>query len=128
MDLSKLNIPIATSNALSRMGVTTVEESVGALSRLALIHFRATKCLCSELHAHGYLPHELGYYVDDDEIGAPLAFDELADYVGKLVLVDVSTEPHAWHKVVLLVKIQEGADGRSALYYDGGKSYSNINS
>jgi hypothetical protein len=53
--------------------------------------------------------------------GRQMSFDEVAASVGKLIVMDESTESHAWYKVVLVEKIIPYEGRRRLVYYDGKK-------
>jgi hypothetical protein len=53
-------------------------------------------------------------------IGEELTFDEIAQSVGKMIVMDKSTISTPWYKVVLIERIVSGeGGGRRLVYYDG---------
>ena len=63
-----------------------------------------------------------GDWVEEDLLGDRLTFEEITQEVGNLIIIDKSTQSHAWYKVVLVEKIiTHGNDTRSLYYYDGVK-------
>ena len=61
-----------------------------------------------------------GDWIEECCLGRELTFNEITDMVGKLIVMDMSTESHNWYKVVQVEKIVEGDSGRRRLvYYDG---------
>lgn len=62
------------------------------------------------------------------EHGPELTFDEITQRVGQIIIMDNSTESHAWYKAVLVEKIIETPeDGRRMIYYDGHKQRGLVN-
>lgn len=57
--------------------------------------------------------------MDSGMIGERMTFDEITDSVGNLIVMDYSTESHAWYKVVLVEKIVSNEGERRLVYYDG---------
>lgn len=55
------------------------------------------------------------------EHGPELTFDEIASRAGQIIIMDKSTESHAWYKAVLVERIAETLEGRRLIYYDGHK-------
>lgn len=53
------------------------------------------------------------------EHGPELTFDEITHRVNQIIIMDMSTESHAWYKAVLVEKIIETPEGRRLVYYDG---------
>lgn len=54
--------------------------------------------------------------------GRKLTFDEIAARVGCLIVMDTSTQSHAWFKIVLVESIITYSDGqRRLVYFDGHK-------
>ena len=61
-----------------------------------------------------------GDYVENDQIGQELTFDAITHEVGNLIVIDCSTESHAWYKVVMVESIHVYDNGtRRLIYYDG---------
>ena len=61
-----------------------------------------------------------GDWIEECCLGRELTFNEITDMVGKLIVMDMSTESHNWYKVVQVEKIVEGDSGRRrVVYYDG---------
>lgn len=51
--------------------------------------------------------------------GPELSFDQITQMVGKLIVMDKSTESHEWFEVVRMEKIIWNDGGRRLIYYDG---------
>lgn len=60
-----------------------------------------------------------GDWVEEDMLGEKMNFDDIVRLVGKMIIMDRSTESHAWYKVVLVEKIVMNGDQRRLVYYDG---------
>lgn len=69
-----------------------------------------------------------GDWVEKEMLGAELTFDEIAQSVGSLIILDKSTQSHEWYKVVMVEEIVlvEG-NQRRLVYYDGVKQRGLIN-
>lgn len=70
-----------------------------------------------------------GDWVEKDVLGEQLTFDEITQMIGKLIVMDKSTESHEWYKVVLVEKIVmvENNTQRRLVYYDGVKERGLVN-
>ena len=64
-------------------------------------------------------------FIDEKNVGIPLNFSQLKDYVGKKIVCESITGSGAdskiWHKVILLTNYYEGCDQ----WYTDGKEYHN---
>lgn len=126
--LCDMGLSVRAFTVLRREGYETTEDVMQNLPYIAMTVKKTCKELCEKLHEHGFLQYNLGHWITDhDDLGEPIAFDELEGYVGKLVLTDLSTESKFACKVVMPLKILENdTDGRSVLYYDGSQTYGRI--
>ncbi len=61
------------------------------------------------------------------EHGPELTFDEIARRVNQIIIMDMSTESHAWYKAVLVERIAETPEGRRLIYYDGKRQRGSVN-
>lgn len=70
-----------------------------------------------------------GDWVEKDVLGKKLTFDEIAQEVGNLIIMDKSTESHEWYKVVRVEKIVlvDGGKQRRLVYYDGARQHGFVN-
>lgn len=68
-------------------------------------------------------------WIEKENVGKQLTFDEITQMVGKLIVMDKSTASHAWYKVVLVEKIVmvENNTQRRLVYYDGVKQRGLVN-
>ena len=53
--------------------------------------------------------------------GPELTFDEIAERIGRLIVMDMSTESHKWYQIVQVEKIFTYEDGTRRLIYYSGK-------
>lgn len=69
-----------------------------------------------------------GDWIEKEFCGKQLSFGEIANSIGKLIVMDKSTSSHEWYKVVLVEKIVL-ADGnqRRLIYYDGSRQRGLVN-
>lgn len=70
-----------------------------------------------------------GDWIAKESVGEQLTFDEITQMVGKLIVMDKSTQSHAWYKVVMVEKIvmAENNTQRMLVYYDGAKQRGLVN-
>lgn len=62
---------------------------------------------------------EPGDYVESH--GKRLTFDEIEQRKGEMIILDCSTQSHAWYKAVLVEEIIQADGRRRLIYYDGKK-------
>lgn len=66
-----------------------------------------------------------GEWLEENQLGKEMTFDEIAESVGKVIAIDKSTESHAWYKAVRVEKILEKDEydrkNRRLIYYDGAR-------
>ena len=61
-----------------------------------------------------------GEWVTEERLGKELLFDEIADSVGEIIILDMSTQSTKWYKAVTVEKIVIGDNGhRRLVYFDG---------
>lgn len=72
-----------------------------------------------DIFAYIERPHMAGDWVEADVLGEELTFDEIAERVGSLIIMDKSTESHKWYQVVHVEWIEQTADGRRLVYCAG---------
>ena len=70
-----------------------------------------------------------GDWIEKENIGEQLTFDEITQMIGDLIVMDKSTVSHEWYKVVLVEKIVmvENNTQRRLVYYDGAKQRGLVN-
>lgn len=70
-----------------------------------------------------------GDWIEKENVGEQLTFDEITQMIDQLIVMDKSTESHAWYKVVMVEKIVmvENNTVRRLVYYDGGKNRGLVN-
>ena len=63
-----------------------------------------------------------GNWIEAECLGKQLTFEEITGLIGNLVVMDMSTESHAWYKVIMVEKIYICENGeRRLIYFDGQK-------
>ncbi len=62
-----------------------------------------------------------GDLIEAENVGEQLTFDEIAQMINQLIVMDMSTVSHAWYKVIIVEKIVmvENNTVRRLVYYDG---------
>lgn len=71
---------------------------------------------------------EPGEWIEKENVGEQLTFDEITQMIGQLIVMDKSTISHAWYKVVMVEQIVMVENGqRRLVYYDGVKQRGLIN-
>ena len=70
-----------------------------------------------------------GDWIEAENVGEQLTFDEITRMVGQLMVMDKSTESRAWYKVVMVERIVmvENNTQRRLVYYDGVKQRGMVN-
>lgn len=70
-----------------------------------------------------------GDWIEKENVGEQLTFDQITRMVNQLIVMDMSTESHEWYKVVMVERIVmvENNTQRRLVYYDGGKQRGMVN-
>lgn len=70
-----------------------------------------------------------GDWIETGNVGEQLTFDEITQMIGQLIVMDMSTESHAWYKIVMAEQIVmvENNTMRRLVYYDGVKQRGLVN-
>ena len=70
-----------------------------------------------------------GDWIEAENVGEQLTFDEIAQMIGQLIVMDKSTASHEWYKVVMVEQIVmvENNTMRRLVYYDGIKQRGLVN-
>lgn len=126
MEIEKLELEVKVYNRLKKAGINTTDELLSEMykgsSDIKVSVPDAKRCE-EALKAVGIIKYVRGDYVTEDDIEPePLTWDELHNYIGKLVAHDVSTESHRWLKVCWIYDIQDKGEG-NLIYNDGGSGY-----
>lgn len=87
-----------------------------------------------QLTIFSFLPKEEpdfkpGDWVEKDNVGKKMTFDEITKEIGNLIVMDKSTSSHEWYRVVRverIVLVEEGKQ-RRLVYYDGTKQNGLVN-
>lgn len=126
MEIEELELEVKVYNRLKKAGINTTDELLTEMykgsSDMKVSAPDAKRCE-EALKAVGIIKYVRGDYVTEDDIKPePLAWDELHNYIGKLVVHDCSTESHRWLKVCWIYDIQDKSEG-NLIYNDGGSGY-----
>jgi hypothetical protein len=72
---------------------------------------------------------EPGDWIEEENVGEQLTFDEITQMIGQLIVMDKSTASHVWYKVVMVEQIVmvENNTMRRLVYYDGVKQRGLVN-
>lgn len=70
-----------------------------------------------------------GDWIEVENVGEQLTFDEITQMIDQLIVMDMSTESHEWYKVVMVERIVmvENNTQRRLVYYDGTKQRGLVN-
>lgn len=76
-----------------------------------------------DLYAPAENEFKPGDWIEVENVGEQLTFDEITQMVNQLIIMDMSTVSHAWYKVVMVEQIvmSENNTKRRLVYYDGVK-------
>lgn len=126
MGIEELELEVKVYNRLKKAGINTTDELLSEMykgsSDIKVSAPDAKRCE-EALKAVGIIKYVRGDCVTEDDIEPePLTWDELHNYIGKLVAHDVSTESHRWLKVCWIYDIQDKGEG-NLIYNDGGSGY-----
>lgn len=69
-----------------------------------------------------------GDWIEWENVGEQLTFDEITQMIGQMIVMDKSTVSHAWYKVVMVEQIVTVDNAqRRLVYYDGAKQRGLVN-
>lgn len=126
MDVKDLNLDEKTLARLGKVKVKTTDQLLLAMYQPGserLISTPDMKRAEKALKEAGIIKYMRGDEVSADDIDPePLTWDELHDYVGKLIVNDSSTESRRYLKAVWIYRIDDGGDTYLS-YLDGGVSF-----
>lgn len=126
MDVKNLNLDEKTLARLGKVKVTTTDQLLLAMYQPGserLISTPDMKRAEKALKEAGIIKYMRGDEVSADDIDPdPLTWDELHDYVGKLIVHDSSTESRRYLKAVWIYRIDDSGDTYLS-YLDGGVSF-----
>lgn len=126
MDVKDLNLDEKTLGRLGKVKVTTTDQLLIAMYQPGserLISTPDMKHAEKALKEAGIIKYMRGDEVSADDIDPdPLTWDELHDYVGKLIVHDSSTESRRYLKAVWIYRIDDSGDTYLS-YLDGGVSF-----
>lgn len=120
--IDELDLDIRTFNALKRAGVNTIADIEAQAEQLAkTIPARQWKHITDALNAYKGIPMP-GSLVEENILGDELTFDEIAEMVGEIIILDRSTESRNWYKAVKVEDVfVSNDDHRHLRYFDGAK-------
>lgn len=126
MDVKDLNLDEKTRKRLNKVGAETTEQLLLAMYQsesYKLISTPDMKRAEKALKEAGIIKYMRGDEVSADDIDPdPLTWDELHDYVGKLIVHDSSTESRRYLKAVWIYSIDDSGDTYLS-YLDGGSNF-----
>ncbi len=126
MDVKDLNLDEKTLARLGKVKVKTTDQLLLAMYQPGserLISTPDMKRAEKALKEAGIIKYMRGDEVSADDIDPePLTWDELHDYVGKLIVHDSSTESRRYLKAVWIYRIDDSGDTYLS-YLDGGVSF-----
>ncbi len=68
-----------------------------------------------------------GDWIEKENVGKQLTFDQITQMVNQLIVMDKSTASHEWYKVVMVERIVMDNTQRRLVYYDGVKQRGMVN-
>lgn len=99
-DIDVLNLDARSFNALKRAGVNTLADVEAQSEQLEnTISPQQWKKITNALSAYNGVPMP-GSLVEENILGDELTFDEIAEMVGEIIILDRSTESMNWYKAV----------------------------
>lgn len=120
MTLEDLNLDVRTFNAVKRADIETAEQLIREVEteHFALVCGRnAARSVAQALKSAGLVQYIRGDDVPAEMLGRELPFEELAEHIGEILALDISTESHKWYRAETIYKI---TDDR-ILFYDSYK-------
>ncbi len=122
LGIDELDLDVRTFTALKRAGVNTIADIEAQAEQLAeTIPARQWKHITDALNTYKGIPMP-GSLVEENILGAELTFDEIAEMVGEIIILDRSTESRNWYKAVKVEDVfVSNDDHRHLRYYDGAK-------
>ena len=120
--IDALDLDVRTFTALKRAGVNTIADIERQAEQLAeTIPARQWKHITDALNTYKGIPMP-GSFVEENILGDELTFDEIAEMVGEIIILDRSTESRNWYKAVKVEDVfVSNDDHRHLRYFDGAK-------
>lgn len=119
MQIEELNLDVKTFNRLAKTGAETTDQLLLAMYQpesYKLISTPDMKRIEQALKEANIIKYMRGDEASADDIDPkPLTWDELHDYVGKLVVCDDSTQSHRWLHLCWIYSIND--DGPTSMMY-----------
>ena len=125
--IDELDLDVRSFTVLKRAGVNTIADIERQAEQLAeTIPARQWKHITDALNTYKGIPMP-GSLVEENILGDELTFDEIAEMVGEIIILDRSTESKNWYKAVKVEDVFVSSDDRRCLrYYDGAKQRGTI--
>ncbi len=122
LGIDELDLDVRTFTALKRAGVNTIADIERQAEHLAeTMPARQWKHITDALNTYKGIPMP-GSLVEENILGDELTFDEIAEMVGEIIILDRSTESRNWYKAVKVEDVfVSNDDHRHLRYYDGAK-------
>ena len=122
LGIDELDLDVRSFNVLKRAGVNTIADIEAQAEQLAeTIPARQWKHITDVLNAYKGIPMP-GSLVEKNILGDELTFDEIAEMVGEIIILDRSTESRNWYKAVKVEDVfVSNDDHRHLRYFDGAK-------
>lgn len=122
LGIDELDLDVRIFSALKRAGVNTIADIEAQAEQLAeTIPARQWKHITDALNTYKGIPMP-GSFVEENILGDELTFDEIAEMVGEIIILDRSTESRNWYKAVKVEDVfVSNDDHRHLRYYDGAK-------
>lgn len=119
--IEALDLDVTTFNALKRAGINTIEDVENNMEELENLIPKKIKAVKDKISEYYGIPIP-GTWVEEDMLGNELTFDEITNMVGEIIIIDQSTESHAWYKAARVERIAIDENGdRRLVYFDGTK-------
>lgn len=119
-DIDVLNLDARSFNALKRAGVNTIADVEAQSEQLEnTISPQQWKKITNALSDYNGIPMP-GSFVEENILGDELTFDEIAEMVGEIIILDHSTESMNWYKAVKVEDVFVSNDDHRHLRYFGG--------
>ena len=122
LGIDELDLDVRSFTVLKRAGVNTIADIERQAEQLAeTIPARQWKHITDALNAYKGIPMP-GSLVEENILGDELTFDEIAEMVGEIIILDRSTESKNWYKAVKVEDVfVSNDDHRHLRYFDGAK-------
>lgn len=119
--IEALELDVTAFNALKRAGINTIEDIENNMEELENLIPKKIGAVKDKISEYYGIPIP-GTWAEEDMLGDELTFDEITNMVGEIIIIDQSTESHAWYKAARVERIACCENGdRRLFYFDGTK-------